>query len=230
MTDQRAFNRRWLHSVLEGASTVPRDAYGWPGVPPERQPPKKALAVSVASSHVVKSVVRGRLATDRCGDPNAEHTQRRGHVDIYSRQKRSEIMASIRATNTRPELLVRRTLHAMGYRFRLHREDLPGRPDIVLSAKRIAVFVHGCFWHHHRGCQKARLPTTNAAFWRGKIEGNVRRDKAAIAALVRAGWHPILVWECEIKTNPLDGRLRRAISVASSRPTSATGRTVSSRR
>lgn len=140
-------------------------------------------------------------------------------MDIYSRQKRSEIMASIGTENTRPELLVRRTLHAMGCRFRLHRKDLPGRPDIVLSSKRIVVFVHGCFWHHHRACRKARLPATNATFWRDKIRANVRRDNSAIAKLVSTGWRSIVIWECETRSALLEKKLRKALSPGLTRST-----------
>ena len=145
-------------------------------------------------------------------------------MDIYSRKKRSEIMAGIGAANTAPEVMVRRTLHAMGYRFRLHKRDLPGKPDIVLSQKRTVVFVHGCFWHHHRGCRKATFPSTNAAFWRDKIEANVRRDKSVTVALKRKGWHAIVIWECETKSKLLGKRLSKALPVRTARSVPFAGR------
>ena len=109
-------------------------------------------------------------------------------------------MASIRGKDTKPELLVRRMLFAEGFRFRLHRSDLPGRPDIVLSKYRTAVFVHGCFWHAHNECRYFRIPSSNTAFWAGKIEDNIQRDKAAIQALLTAGWRVLVVWECATRT------------------------------
>ncbi len=96
--------------------------------------------------------------------------------DMFTPEKRSQIMSRVRSKNTKPELEVRSALHAMGYRFRLHRKDLPGKPDVVLPKYRTALFVHGCFWHQHPGCRKATLPKNNANFWREKLEGNVARD------------------------------------------------------
>lgn len=108
-------------------------------------------------------------------------------------------MSSIRGQNTKPERIVRSTLHRMGYRFRLQRRDLPGKPDIVLSSLRKVIFVHGCFWHMHR-CKYGRVtPRTNARFWRVKREGNVVRDRRNISALRRAGWEVRVVWECQTR-------------------------------
>jgi DNA mismatch endonuclease, patch repair protein len=107
-------------------------------------------------------------------------------------------MSAIRARDTKPEMLVRRALHRAGYRFRLHRRDLPGRPDLVLPKHRIAIFVHGCFWHRHL-CPAFVWPKTRSEFWRAKIEGNVRRDRAARLSLRRAGWRDITIWECETR-------------------------------
>lgn len=112
---------------------------------------------------------------------------------------RSEIMARVRSKNTTPEMAVRRTLHAAGLRFRLHRADLPGRPDIVLPGRRVVVFVHGCFWHSHPGCKRARLPATRREYWVPKLLRNVERDQAASAALQRAGWCVFIAWECETR-------------------------------
>jgi DNA mismatch endonuclease (patch repair protein) len=127
-------------------------------------------------------------------------------MDTLTPAQRSEIMGRVRATNTRPELAVRRLLHRMGYRFRLHRADLPGKPDIVLPRYRIAIFVHGCFWHGHR-CRRGRRPTSNTAFWSRKLDANMRRDLAVRRALRRLGWRPIAIWECSIRSHGLEKRL-----------------------
>lgn len=128
-------------------------------------------------------------------------------MDIYTREKRSELMSRIRTTNTKPEVVVRKTLHRLRYRFRLHRKDLPGNPDIVLPRFQAVIFVHGCFWHHHIGCAKSKLPSTNVQFWTNKILGNVKRDKQVIANLRRSGWRVLVVWECETKNGLLDNKL-----------------------
>ena len=105
-------------------------------------------------------------------------------------------MSGIRGKDTRPEVIVRKALFAAGYRFRLHRRDLPGAPDVALFGRKIAIFVHGCFWHMHAGCKNAKLPSTRAAFWRAKLEGNVERDRRAIEALQSNGWRVLTCWEC----------------------------------
>lgn len=105
-------------------------------------------------------------------------------------------MSGIRGKNTKPELLTRRALFAAGYRFRLHRRDLPGAPDIVMPGRKIAIFVHGCFWHLHAGCKNAKLPSTRPEFWLGKLEGNVARDRRAVEALLLSDWRVLTVWEC----------------------------------
>ncbi len=110
---------------------------------------------------------------------------------------RSRIMAAVRGRDTAPELRVRRCLHAMGYRFRLHRRDLPGTPDIVLPRHRTCIFVHGCFWHRHPGCRKATTPKRNAEFWNEKFARNVARDEANGRDLMSAGWNVVILWECE---------------------------------
>lgn len=109
-------------------------------------------------------------------------------------------MAAIRSTNTRPERRVRSALHAMGFRFRLHRKDLPGRPDIVLPKHRTVIFVHGCFWHCHRCKYGSVVPATRADFWAAKRAGNVARDRKHRARLRREGWRVIVLWECEVRT------------------------------
>lgn len=108
-------------------------------------------------------------------------------------------MARIKGKNTKPELTVRRALHSLGYRFRLHRGDLPGRPDIVLPRHKTAIFIHGCFWHRHPGCSKASTPKTRTDFWRAKFETNVDRDRRNIQALRDAGWQVLIAWECETR-------------------------------
>lgn len=108
-------------------------------------------------------------------------------------------MARIGGTDTAPELRVRRLLHALGYRFRLHRSDLPGKPDIVLPCHRKVIFVHGCFWHGHSRCRRAALPTTNIEFWQKKINGNKCRDRRVKRRLLKLGWGVLELWQCQIK-------------------------------
>ncbi len=120
---------------------------------------------------------------------------------------RSRIMAAIRGKDTKPEMLVRRAVHAAGFRYRLHQGDLPGRPDLVLTRLRTVVFVHGCFWHHH-SCGKSTWPKTRRDFWRKKIEANQARDVRTTYFLRTAGWHVEVIWECELKR---EAPLRRLI-------------------
>jgi DNA mismatch endonuclease (patch repair protein) len=105
-------------------------------------------------------------------------------------------MSRIRSGDTKPEITVRKLLHALGYRFRLHRRDLPGKPDIVLPRHRLAIFVHGCFWHQHPGCRLASKPKTRQDYWTPKLAGNVRRDAEAQEALAALGWRVEIIWEC----------------------------------
>ena len=121
---------------------------------------------------------------------------------------RSRNMAAIRSKDTAPELAVRRILHAMGLRFRLHRKDLPGRPDIVLPKHRTVVFVHGCFWHRHKDCRHTTTPKTRQEFWQTKFASNVERDRRNRTDLQQLGWRVIVVWECELRQpSDLKGRL-----------------------
>ena len=119
-------------------------------------------------------------------------------ADVVDPATRSRMMARIRGKDTAVEVAVRRQLHSLGYRFRLHRKDLPGRPDIVLPRYRAAVFVHGCFWHRHAGCIYATNPATRPAFWQAKFEANVRRDTAAVERLMSGGWSVSVIWECAV--------------------------------
>lgn len=125
---------------------------------------------------------------------------------------RSWTMAQVKSKNTTPEMVVRRAAHAMGLRYRLHREDLPGRPDLVFPRWRVAVFVNGCFWHCHEGCSRARVPRSNRVYWIRKLAGNVRRDRENMRSLRKAGWRVVVIWECESKdSRKLAGVLRRKI-------------------
>jgi len=119
-------------------------------------------------------------------------------VDVVPAGVRSRMMAGIRGKNTKPELQVRRALHAEGFRYRLHDGDLPGKPDMVLPKHRAVIFVHGCFWHGH-DCHLFRLPATRPEFWQDKIRGNVERDRKAVETLHRDGWRVGTVWECALK-------------------------------
>ena len=110
---------------------------------------------------------------------------------------RSENMRRIRSTDTAPEMAVRHLAHGLGYRYRLHRKDIPGKPDLVFSGRRKVIFVHGCFWHQHPGCREGHPPKSNAPYWLPKLKRNIERDKAALAQLAAAGWDVLVIWECE---------------------------------
>lgn len=114
-------------------------------------------------------------------------------------ETRSRIMRAVRKKDTKPELIVRRLLHAMGYRFRLHRRDLPGTPDIILPRHKAAIQVHGCFWHQHPGCHHANLPRSRTAYWLPKLARNVERDTQSEEALRSLGWRVLVLWECELR-------------------------------
>jgi DNA mismatch endonuclease (patch repair protein) len=137
-------------------------------------------------------------------------------TDVLTPEQRSRNMAAIRSRNTTPELRVRRALHVLGYRYRLHRSDLPGKPDIVLPKYRTVIFIHGCFWHMHDCPMGHPKPATNAAFWAEKRGRNAERDKEHTALLHRNGWTVYTVWECETRSAEklsraigiIDGRLR----------------------
>jgi DNA mismatch endonuclease, patch repair protein len=118
--------------------------------------------------------------------------------DTVSKKKRSAMMAAVRQKNTNPEILLRKELFRAGLRYRIHRRDLPGTPDIVFPRERTAVFVHGCFWHRHQGCRRTTSPKTRAEFWMEKFSRNVERDKRVQAALKTKGWKVAIVWECQL--------------------------------
>lgn len=133
-------------------------------------------------------------------------------MDVFSKEKRSSIMACVPSKNTAPEKIVRSLLHRMGFRFRIHRRDLPGSPDIVLPRYRIAIFVHGCFWHQHQGCSASTRPISNSAYWIRKLDGNVQRDLKNMKLLQDLEWLPIVVWECELRDL---GKLKARLSALS---------------
>ena len=120
-------------------------------------------------------------------------------MDKLSAERRSANMRQIRSQNTAPELLLRRMLHSAGYRFRLHRKDLPGKPDLVFPCRRKVIFVHGCFWHQHPGCREGRIPQSRREYWESKLVRNQQRDAAAQVSLQEQGWRALVIWECELK-------------------------------
>jgi DNA mismatch endonuclease (patch repair protein) len=134
-------------------------------------------------------------------------------ADKWDTATRSRTMSRIRSRDTKPELVVRSLLHRQGYRFRLHRKDLPGRPDIVLPRYRTVVFIHGCFWHQHKACPAGHMPKSRQDYWEPKLARNVKRDAKHRRQLRAQGWQVLTVWECQIKRNPKKvlGRLRQAL-------------------
>ena len=120
-------------------------------------------------------------------------------VDTLDPLSRSKVMARVKGTNTGPELLVRKIVFAAGYRYRLHVRDLPCSPDLTFIHKRKVIFVHGCFWHSHEGCDAARIPKSRIEFWRTKLNGTKLRDARTVEALLHAGWDVMVVWECELR-------------------------------
>jgi len=132
-------------------------------------------------------------------------------MDIWPKQKRSEVMSRIKGQNTKPEMILRSQLFQQGFRFRIHQEDLPGKPDIVLPKYRTVIFVHGCFWHFHKNCREGRIPTTNSKFWKEKLQRNITKDEANIKALRKYKWKVIVVWECQIE-NHLDNTMKELIT------------------
>ena len=131
-------------------------------------------------------------------------------TDRLTSKRRSWLMSRVRSKDTTPELIVRRLVHAIGHRFRLHRSDLPGKPDLVLPRHKKIIFVHGCFWHRHKGCRKAGVPKSRTAFWVGKFENNVKNDARNIGILKKRRWKVLVVWQCQTTDrDKLEKRLRR---------------------
>jgi DNA mismatch endonuclease (patch repair protein) len=131
-------------------------------------------------------------------------------VDKLSLERRSENMRRIKSTGTKPEMLVRRLVHSMGYRYRLHRKDLPGKPDLVFGPRKKIIFVHGCFWHGHDAdeCPDRQTPKSNVSYWSPKLARNKERDAERVIALKKAGWKVLTIWECETRFD-LSKRIRR---------------------
>jgi DNA mismatch endonuclease, patch repair protein len=139
-------------------------------------------------------------------------------MDKLDPERRSANMARVRGKDTAAEMRVRRIAHGMGLRFRLHRQDLPGKPDLAFPKHRLAVFVHGCFWHRHRGCSRASMPATRPEFWQAKFEGNIARDRRQEEALKALEWTVLILWECELRDDSwVEMRLREATSPRATR-------------
>lgn len=124
-------------------------------------------------------------------------------MDNLTPDDRRRAMQAVKSRNTRPEMIVRKRAHTLGLRFRLHRKDLPGTPDLAFPKYRVAMFVHGCFWHGHTGCRRSAAPSSNADFWADKLSRNKARDQAAVNLLTALGWQPLIIWECEVKSGEL---------------------------
>lgn len=135
-------------------------------------------------------------------------------MDRISPERRSWLMSRIASRHTRPEIAVRRAAHAAGLRFRLHLRDLPGTPDLVFPRHRVALFVHGCFWHRHEGCRLASMPKSRTEFWEAKFAANVARDRRHALALEAAGWRTVTVWECEIRRSDMLARAIASVRIA----------------
>ena len=131
-------------------------------------------------------------------------------MDNLSPKRRSENMRRIRSKNTKPELFIRSVVHKLGYRFRLHRKDLPGSPDLVFPARKKVIFIHGCFWHQHpkHDCLDSKVPKSNTVYWKPKLERNTQRDAECQLELTKLGWQPMTIWECELKrTDALEKKI-----------------------
>jgi DNA mismatch endonuclease, patch repair protein len=125
-------------------------------------------------------------------------------ADVHDKKTRSYNMSRIKGKNTKPEMLVRKFLHANGFRFRLHIKEMPGKPDIVLPKYKTVIFVHGCFWHGHNHCRYFIVPKTRTVWWLNKINKNIENDEVAVTELLKEGWKVITIWECELKKDKID--------------------------
>ena len=128
-------------------------------------------------------------------------------LDPLSHAQRSERMSRVRSKNTKPELQVRRRIWSLGYRYRLHSNKLPGKPDLVFARRRKVIFIHGCFWHQHKNCRQYRMPNTRLDFWIPKLQGNVKRDRLNQRSIRRLGWEYFIIWECQLKDKELTDRI-----------------------
>jgi DNA mismatch endonuclease (patch repair protein) len=139
-------------------------------------------------------------------------------ADVFSKRKRSQIMSRVRSTNTTPELVVKALLRRYKFRYSSQMRKLPGNPDFVIPAFRIAIFVHGCFWHQHRGCQAVERPSSNTEYWNRKLDRNLLRDRRNIRSLCNLAWTPFIIWECQLrKINLIEKRLVRLTQESSHR-------------
>ncbi len=132
-------------------------------------------------------------------------------VDVHEPEVRSYNMSQVKGKNTKPEMLVRKFLHSNGFRYRLHVKDLPGKPDLVLPKYNSVIFVHGCFWHAHEDCEYFKMPKTRTKWWKEKLYGNKKRDKKNVKELKDSGWKVLIVWECELKQDKQEERLKKLI-------------------
>jgi DNA mismatch endonuclease, patch repair protein len=130
-------------------------------------------------------------------------------ADVHNKATRSFNMSQIKGKNTKPEMLVRKFLHAQGFRYKLHDRKLPGRPDLVLPKYKTIIFIHGCFWHGHVSCSYYVVPKTRTDWWLNKINGNIANDQKAMAALKKGGWKIITIWECDLKANKISETLAK---------------------
>ena len=134
-------------------------------------------------------------------------------MDTFTKQQRKSCMSRIRSKNTTPEIIVRKILTRLHYRYRLQVTNLPGKPDIVIRKSKLAIFINGCFWHQHQGCKRQTLPKTNTEYWYKKLQGNVERQNKNIDILNKSGWNTVIVWECETKNETsLFSRLQGVLS------------------
>lgn len=133
-------------------------------------------------------------------------------MDVHDKATRSYNMSRIKGKDTKPEIIVRKYLHAQGFRYRLHVKDLPGKPDIVLPKYKTVIFVHGCFWHGHEGCRYYVVPKTRTEWWLSKINGNIENDLKKEQALQEAGWKVIRIWECDLKSDKKEKTLKELIN------------------
>lgn len=131
-------------------------------------------------------------------------------MDIWSKEKRSKVMARIKSKHTNPELIIRSLVHRLGYRYRLHWKNLPGKPDLVFAKRRKVIFINGCFWHRHKNCKFAQIPKSNIEYWKIKFEQNQKRDARNQEKLKKLGWSILVLWECQIKNiEALRGKIKR---------------------
>jgi len=135
-------------------------------------------------------------------------------MDIYNSKTRRSVMRAVKSQDTSPEKKVRQLLHRAGYRFSLHRKDLPGKPDLVFPSRKAIVFIHGCFWHQHQGCRRAKRPTSNIIYWNKKLNRNIERDKENLTALKSQGWQVYTIWECEVSDNEKIQKLKTFLDQA----------------